>query len=203
MDDLLEYQMDQPSVLSRLIKQISDPWKASRTAAKQRQELKDEEEETRRGLWWNTQMVSLFSNRTDDQNYLIDLEEDCDRFPEYFDDPITEDRVESWLCRKLSGPKYSPVQVATFWRQMSFRFTSKSETLLIRKTVGRIEDYNTPQHFVRVCRRILRMKKLSNVQLQEIYERAVTTCGHLVLHTALKVASQIRSGNNSHRLEVI
>jgi hypothetical protein len=132
-------------------------------------------------------MHNVFGPRPDEASkYLINLNEEYDSYPGLFDDPLTADRVEAWLCNRLLGPKYHPAQVATLWRLMEFIFSEYYSTLLLRKILGRIEDHNTPLQFVRTYRRILMMRKFSNTHLQEIHELAVPKCGDLVLQTALK-----------------
>jgi hypothetical protein len=95
---------------------------------KARQFQRKESEEIRVALWWNKQMHHVFGSRTDKAStYKINLNEDYNEFPEYFDDPSTVDQIESWVCEHLLTPKYPPAQVATLWRQMEFTFSEYYE----------------------------------------------------------------------------
>jgi hypothetical protein len=108
-------------------------------------------------------MHYVFEPRDDTNTHLIGLNEDYDSYPEYFEDPLTPERVDGWLCNQLPEDKYEPAQAAALWRQMWFAVSDSSTTLLVRKMLGRVENYDTPQQFVRVYRRILQMKKVSNI----------------------------------------
>jgi hypothetical protein len=149
----------------------------------QNRKFRREEEEPRLILWWNTHMPHVFGPRNHEDTYRINLNEDYDEYPQHLDDPLTPERVEGWPYNRLMQEKCEPAQIATLGRHMGFLLSGYTTMVLLRKIFGPIEDYNTPQQFVRTYRRIfLVMQTALKGGISDFGWQSLTPPGgHLVL----------------------
>jgi hypothetical protein len=189
MDPKEERHPQETSTLTKLIEKLGAKARTEWEAQQEAWRFQMEQFNVRFALWWNTQMYRIYGPRSDKaSDYHITLNEDYDSYPELEEDPLAFNDVQVWLANKLLSPKYPPAQVATLWRQMdnTFQFTEFWQTKLLTKIMGRIEDDNRPQYWVRKYLRVLKMDKLSNTMLKWLYDQAAVRRGHLVLQTALR-----------------
>jgi hypothetical protein len=170
-----EHYDQMTSTLTKLIEKFGATARAEWEAKREGWKILIEHSDVRLSLWWNTQMYRTYGSRPDKaSDYRITLNEDCDSYPELEDGPLAFEDAQVWLAERLLSQKYPPEQVATFWRQMdnTFQFTDYWQTKLLAKIMGRTEDDNTSQYWVRKFRRVLRMDKLPNTMLKLLYDRA-------------------------------
>jgi hypothetical protein len=107
-------------------------------------------------------------------------------YPERFEDMLTDQRVEDWLVEKWRGSKYTSAQAITFWRHSSTHLREELVTKLLHKAIGEMNDYPTPQSFIRVFRSLLETRKLSVARKEEVYELGTARLGQIVTQTPLR-----------------
>jgi hypothetical protein len=158
---------------------------------RKQQQLRNEQLEERRDSWWHYQMSRLFGRRREDQVEELTLQDP----PKLFDlseangSPtklLTLEMVEDWMIEKLVQEDYPPNQVADFWRRCNFKLKEESITKLQRKILGNIQDFQSPQKFVKRFKVLLKIGRLSGARLEEIYYQGERRWGKIVLQTAVR-----------------
>jgi hypothetical protein len=137
-----------PSYFTKTLKQTGKRWQQELDMMLLRKQHDDESLEERRIMWWHFQMNRLFGQRKENQIAMINLDEP-DQDPE---DYLTLPMIEDWFVERLLDPKYSPNQVLLFWQKCEFTLTQVSQTKLLQKILGQIDDMNSPRRFVKLYR---------------------------------------------------
>jgi hypothetical protein len=127
-------------------------------------------------------MNRLFGEKRENQKAMINFDEP-DQDPENY---LTQPMVEDWFVERLLDAKYPPNQVLLSWQKCERSLTQVSQTKLLHKILGQINDMNSPRRFVKIYRKLLETRKLSAAKMEEIYYQGVAQWGHIVIQTGLR-----------------
>jgi hypothetical protein len=94
--------------------------------------------------------------------------------------------VEDWMIEKLMDPRYPPNQVADFWKRCDFDLKNESIRKLEQKILGDISHFGSPQKSIKRFKVFLKIGRVPEADLEEIYRRGERRWGQIVLQTALR-----------------